>query len=258
MLRALNCSLALFIVQVSFSILARLYGLLKRKNATDVTARSNERQTALFTNAVHTALNICLFPPLFFFFGLYYTDVPSTFFVLLSYFLALKTQQEKRKFMKFPSVVNTVVLGVAALFFRQTNIFWVAVFPAGLAVVQALKKSAHPTPEDAKEDTIGDVLRNSLMYMCVYDRPVRYASIEGKEILSAAIYHDTLLIRKTRLPQDGHLACSSSSAQSRHGYLLYHSIWRPCRPVRRLRSLEWWRSSRWAPFPYSNTESMSH
>lgn len=85
--------------------------------------------------------------------------------------------------MKFPSVVNTVVLGVAALFFRQTNIFWVAVFPAGLAVVQALKKSARPTPEDAKEDTVSDVLRNSLMYMSVYDKPVRYASVEGNELV---------------------------------------------------------------------------
>ncbi|KAL1635080.1 glucosyltransferase [Neofusicoccum ribis] len=188
-LRALNCSLALFIAQVSFSILARLYGLLKQKSSAEVTASSDARQTALFTNAVHTALNICLFPPLFFFFGLYYTDVPSTFFVLLSYFYALKAQQKEGKNMKFSSVVNTVVLGVAALFFRQTNIFWVAIFPAGLAVVQALKKSAHPTPEDAKEDTFGDVLRNSLMYMSVYDRPVRYASVEDylKMVISLAV-----------------------------------------------------------------------
>ncbi|EKG21481.1 Glycosyltransferase ALG10 [Macrophomina phaseolina MS6] len=188
-LRALNCSLALFIAQVSFSILARLYGLLKRKSAADITAPSDHKRTVLFTNAVHTALNICLFPPLFFFLGLYYTDVPSTFFVLLSYFFALRTQQEKGKFMKFPSVINTVVLGAAALFFRQTNIFWVAVFPAGLALVQALKKSAHPTPEEAKEDSIGDVLRNSLMYMSVYDRPVRYASVEDyvKMVISLAV-----------------------------------------------------------------------
>ncbi|KAK0654130.1 Dol-P-Glc:Glc(2)Man(9)GlcNAc(2)-PP-Dol alpha-1 [Lasiodiplodia hormozganensis] len=188
-LRALNCSLALFIAQVSFSILARLYGLLKQKSTAEITAPSDRRKTALFTNAVHTALNICLFPPLFFFFGLYYTDVPSTFFVLLSYFFALRTQQERGKFMKFPSVVNTVVLGVAALFFRQTNIFWVAVFPAGLAVVQALKKSARPPPEDAKEDTVSDVLRNSLMYMSVYDKPVRYASVEDyfKMVISLAV-----------------------------------------------------------------------
>ncbi|KAL0262922.1 glucosyltransferase [Diplodia seriata] len=188
-LRALNCSLALFIAQVSFSILARLYGLLKQKSTAELTAPSDRKKTVLFTNAVHTALNICLFPPLFFFFGLYYTDVPSTFFVLLSYFFALRTQQERGKFMKFPSVVNTVVLGVAALFFRQTNIFWVAVFPAGLAVVQALKKSARPTPEDAREDTVGDVLKNSLLYMSVYDKPVRYAFIEDylKMVISLAV-----------------------------------------------------------------------
>ncbi|KAK7619694.1 alpha-1,2 glucosyltransferase alg-10 [Phyllosticta citricarpa] len=83
----------------------------------------------------------------------------------------------------------TILIGVAALFFRQTNIFWVAVFPAGLAVVQALKKSAHPPPEEAKQDTILDVLRISAMNMSVYDKPVRFASVDDyvKTTLSLCI-----------------------------------------------------------------------
>ncbi|KAK7532258.1 putative glucosyltransferase [Phyllosticta citribraziliensis] len=186
-LRALNCSLALFLAQISFSILTRLYGLLKTTNASPTNFAYNKRDVTLFTSAVHTAVNICLFPPLFFFLGLYYTDVPSTLFVLLSYHHALKTQQKKAG--KTASAVVTVLIGVAALFFRQTNIFWVAVFPAGLAVVQSLKKSAHPPPEGAKEDSIFDVLRISAMNMSVYDKPVRFASVDDyvKTTLSLGI-----------------------------------------------------------------------
>ncbi|KAK8202896.1 putative glucosyltransferase [Phyllosticta capitalensis] len=174
-LRALNCSLALFIAQICFSVLTRLYGLLKKRDASPTNFAYDRRETALFTSAIHTAINICLFPPLFFFLGLYYTDVPSTLFVLLSYHHALRTQQKKDS--KISSAIVTVLIGIAALFFRQTNIFWVAVFPAGLAVVQALKKSAHPPPEGAKEETILDVLRISAMNMSVYDKPVRFASV---------------------------------------------------------------------------------
>src|SRR5437667_11992102 len=35
--------------------------------------------------ALHSALNTVLFPPLFFFSALYYTDIPSLFFVLACY-----------------------------------------------------------------------------------------------------------------------------------------------------------------------------
>ncbi|KAK7512180.1 glucosyltransferase [Phyllosticta citriasiana] len=187
MLRALNCSLALFIAQISFSILTRLYGLLKTRNASPTNFAYNKRDVALFTSAIHTAINICLFPPLFFFLGLYYTDVPSTLFVLLSYHYALKTQQ--KKYGKKTSAIMTILIGVAALFFRQTNIFWVAVFPAGLAVVQALKKSAHPPPEEARQDMILDVLRISAMNMSVYDKPVRFAFVDDyvKTTLSLCI-----------------------------------------------------------------------
>ncbi|KAF2142591.1 glycosyltransferase family 59 protein [Aplosporella prunicola CBS 121167] len=186
-LRALNCSLALFIAQASFSILTRLYGLLKPGRSVQAALSSSDDKTPLFTNAVHTALNICLFPPLFFFFGLYYTDVPSTLFVLLTYLYALRAQRKGAS--RLYSAAMTVLLGVVALFFRQTNIFWVAVFPAGLAVVQALRKTAPQPSDDAAHLTVSDVLRASLMNMTVYDKPVRYAGLDDyiKTIISLAI-----------------------------------------------------------------------
>ncbi|KAL8785685.1 MAG: hypothetical protein Q9213_003244 [Squamulea squamosa] len=77
----------------------------------------------------HATLNICLFPPLFFFFGLYYTDVWSALLVLIT----LCLHQKK-------AMTSMVAAGIAALFFRQTNIFWVAIYLGGLQAVRTLRK----------------------------------------------------------------------------------------------------------------------
>jgi alpha-1,2-glucosyltransferase len=82
----------------------------------------------------HTAMNICLFPPLFFFSGLVYTDVPSVLFVLVSLHLSLL--QLSKPSLSWGLALGEIVAGAWALFFRQTNIFWVAVFPLGLAVIE--------------------------------------------------------------------------------------------------------------------------
>ncbi|KAK4031835.1 glycosyltransferase, partial [Parachaetomium inaequale] len=88
-------------------------------------------------NAYYTGLNIALFPVIFFFSALYYTDVLSTSVVLAAYrhhLLRVGTQ--------LPGLVNglwTVVMGVAALFMRQTNIFWVVVYMGGLEVAHVLR-----------------------------------------------------------------------------------------------------------------------
>ncbi|KAI1877725.1 hypothetical protein JX265_003733 [Neoarthrinium moseri] len=89
--------------------------------------------------SLHTAVNIALFPVLFFFSGLYYTDVLSTCIVLLCYLnhLGRTGQGSSRR-----SVLNdlyTVFLGVLALFMRQTNVFWVVVYMGGLEAIQAIR-----------------------------------------------------------------------------------------------------------------------
>ncbi|RMJ18723.1 Dol-P-Glc:Glc(2)Man(9)GlcNAc(2)-PP-Dol alpha-1,2-glucosyltransferase [Fusarium kuroshium] len=87
--------------------------------------------------ALHTAFNIALFPLLFFFSGLYYTDVASTAAVLVAYLNHLNRIGRDQS-----SLLNdlfTVVLGVFTLFFRQTNVFWVVVYMGGLEVVHAIK-----------------------------------------------------------------------------------------------------------------------
>ncbi|KAI1660663.1 glycosyltransferase family 59 protein [Daldinia decipiens] len=84
-----------------------------------------------------TGINVTLFPVLFFFSGLYYTDVLSTFVVLLAYINHLG-----RMYSDNPSTasnVRTIFLGLLALSVRQTNIFWVVVYMGGLEIVHAIK-----------------------------------------------------------------------------------------------------------------------
>jgi len=86
---------------------------------------------------LHTGANIALFPLLFFFSGLYYTDVLSTCVVLGTYRLFLE-----RKGARANTAVGLVWLypaGLIALTMRQTNIFWVAVFMGGLELVRTIK-----------------------------------------------------------------------------------------------------------------------
>jgi alpha-1,2-glucosyltransferase len=93
-------------------------------------------QSSLY--AFHSAVNMVLFPVLFFFSGLYYTDVVSTLFVLICYYNHLwRISQDT------PSVLNgflTIILGVLAIFMRQTNVFWVVVFMGGLEAVHAVRQ----------------------------------------------------------------------------------------------------------------------
>lgn len=80
--------------------------------------------------SIHTAFNMALFPPLFFFSGLFYTDLLSTLNILVVYALFLQSEQRN----------NWIVLpaSILALTMRQTNIFWVAVFLGGLEAVRTV------------------------------------------------------------------------------------------------------------------------
>lgn len=95
------------------------------------------------THALHTASNIALFPLLFFFSGLYYTDVLSAAVVVGA--LLNHLRRLTRGHCSFLSGIWTVVLGLAALLMRQTNVFWVVVYMGGLEAVHAVK-TLRPAP----------------------------------------------------------------------------------------------------------------
>ncbi|KAE9297150.1 hypothetical protein PF008_g23819 [Phytophthora fragariae] len=88
-------------------------------------------------NALLHALRVAVFPPLFFFAFLFYTDGGATFFVLLMALLA-----EKVDLLQYPPARGSFMLsamsGAVAVLFRQTNIVWV-VFVAGTVVVRCVE-----------------------------------------------------------------------------------------------------------------------
>ena len=121
-LRALNLSETLFGLYFAARSLSQL--LLKQRGDTSKSAKTSTPQSLID----HTALNVALFPPLFFFSALYYTDVMSTVAVLHAYECFLG--KDKGRMMMYSFM---------ALSLRQTNIFWTAVWLGGLEVVAVLK-----------------------------------------------------------------------------------------------------------------------
>ena len=116
----------------------------------------------------HAAINICLFPPLFFFYGLYYTDVLSAVSVLLVYKYFLVERH--------PAVIITA--GIFSLLFRQTNVLWVAVFLGGLAFCRAIPK-VQQDAELSIEPTFLGIFQGSWRHASAYDPPISEASFEG-------------------------------------------------------------------------------
>ena len=115
----------------------------------------------------HTALNICLFPPLFFFCGLFYTDVISVLLVLLTY------DSFHRR-----SYGAVVVFGILSLTLRQTNIFWTAVYLAGLEVLRGLNRGREGV-EFRRQPGFLEVMGSSWKHGHLYDPFVGDAWFEG-------------------------------------------------------------------------------
>ncbi|KAK9778629.1 putative DIE2/ALG10 family-domain-containing protein [Seiridium cardinale] len=89
--------------------------------------------------SIHTGINIALFPVLFFFSGLYYTDVISTCVVLLAYQNHLVRLKRSTNGHSYLNDLYTVFLAVLSLFMRQTNVFWVVVYMGGLEAIRAIR-----------------------------------------------------------------------------------------------------------------------
>ncbi|KAL8849334.1 MAG: hypothetical protein Q9221_005685 [Calogaya cf. arnoldii] len=114
----------------------------------------------------HAVLNICLFPPLFFFFGLYYTDVWSALSVLITIQL-----HQKR------ATTSMVVAGILSLLFRQTNIFWVAVYLGALKITRQLRRGRVDV-ERFRSLSWRTVVIGSWQTRCIYDPFVAQALFE--------------------------------------------------------------------------------
>ncbi|KAJ4388262.1 glucosyltransferase [Neurospora sp. IMI 360204] len=131
------------------TLLTALLALSCRRRIEAQTAIGAEKSAVSFY-AYHTAINIALFPVIFFFSGLYYTDVASTLVVLAAYRNHLNRVASHSEKPGFLNGLWTVVLGVAALFMRQTNVFWVVVYMGGLEVAHVVR-GLKPKPIPEKE-----------------------------------------------------------------------------------------------------------
>lgn len=154
-----------------------------------IEARLFERDTAkaqpsspFSIYAVHTGMNIGLFPLLFFFSALYYTDVFSTLAVLLAFQNHLQRVSPWGK--SWLSDLWTVVLGVAALCMRQTNVFWVVVFMGGLEAIHAVKTQPLPSSTQVSgrpTDFLGKVKYYVKLYSWgyIHDPTLNLVSLDG-------------------------------------------------------------------------------
>jgi alpha-1,2-glucosyltransferase len=119
-LRALNAlAVALFLPITLYRLLQTLHG----------------RSPQLSSSQAQAAINISLFPVLYFFSTLFYTDIYSTLFVLLAYLACLRGK---------PWI--SAIYCLTSLWFRQTNIIW-TLFLAGLHGVSVLR-TLNPTLHD--------------------------------------------------------------------------------------------------------------
>ncbi|CAG7968117.1 unnamed protein product [Penicillium olsonii] len=146
----------------------------------------------LGANLSHTVLNICLFPPLFFFSGLYYTDVLALLFVVEAYNWDLKRDSQTAPNAKRNRLLeNLGFLGFAlsALVCRQTNIFWVAVFLGGLQAVRSIKRSSKSCMSSKWLNIVKQGGQNE-----VYDPPVSGASLE--DYVKTAVSLATVALRR--------------------------------------------------------------
>lgn len=137
---------------------------------------------SLSLHAIHTGINIGLFPLLFFFSALYYTDVFSTLMVLFAFQNHLERVSTKGK--AWQNDIFVILLGVASLFMRQTNVFWVVVFMGGLEAVEAAK--AVPTTSRTEPPRQGDAMANIKYFVRrsslgeIHDPALSQASLDGQ------------------------------------------------------------------------------
>lgn len=193
-LRALNVGALCLICPLTYGILRTLRSTIERRSRNSKAGEETlEPADSTVINDANAALNITLFPPLFFFSALFYTDVMSTLMVLLSYSALLK---KKSTHGGLSNTLKAVFIGVIALLFRQTNIFWVAIFPAGLSIIDALKASARPQKENIPVATIYNVLQKSWEDGVIHDCSVLDAGLPGANMFLLLRAHQLIVPKR--------------------------------------------------------------
>lgn len=150
-------------------------------------SRPTQPRTSVYS--IYTGLNVALFPVLFFFSGLYYTDIMSTLAVLAAYSNHLHRVSRPRS--SVGGDIWTLGLGILALTMRQTNVFWVVVYMGGLEAVHAVKSVASNLPKhqitDSAKTAVWQYYFNSSLGD-VHDPPFSKVWPDGKRTFPVAIW----------------------------------------------------------------------
>jgi alpha-1,2-glucosyltransferase len=171
-LRFLNVVFMSYLGKQLYDLLGRTCKIIGPSNGDAQLLQSRQAYLA------HTALNICLFPPLMFFSGLYYTDLAAVVFVLFAIH-AFFVQNESQPW--FLALVE-IGLGLWALLLRQTNVFWVGLFPIGIAVLRLSLDKQKTSKQTKGRPTIEGKLSLDWLTDCL--RVVDYLSAVADVIMT--------------------------------------------------------------------------
>ena len=175
-LRSLNAVALLLLAWVTWGVGSGI--ILSRSQNDGGDAKQKERRAVGWAQSTvaHVVFNIALFPPLFFFNGLFYTDVISALLVLLAH---------QEFYARRPARV--LLFSLASLSLRQTNVLWTAVYLGALEVRRVLDDNPNNgkvagTPLDGRTRNSkgwSNLVRFSWETGRPYDVPVGDASFEG-------------------------------------------------------------------------------
>lgn len=128
------------------------------------------RKTVDHHSVLQREFSIIVFPLIFFYSALYYTDLFSIFTVVVAHIFwsASATCTESRRKRTLYQLLH-LVAGLVSLSSRQTNIFWVAVYLGGLQVVESVKRNIGASK--------------------VHDPPMSEAFFEGTYLLMHSHHH---------------------------------------------------------------------
>lgn len=122
------------------SIMPKSFYAARRRSRTCPRCRSvNSNHNRLYNSLVSISLFSGLYPPHFFFSFLYYTDVGSVFFILLT--VLLSTPRASSRNESFGRLCLASICGAVSILMRQTNAVWV-MFAFGIACLQDLEAGA--------------------------------------------------------------------------------------------------------------------
>jgi alpha-1,2-glucosyltransferase len=166
---------------VATTVLIPWKALNIRRSIVSRRPRGKERTDSLeesFALSEWITANIALFPPLFFFSALFYTDLWSVFWVLQTIETSLAPEIDSER--GFARTSKIVAFGVISLWFRQTNVFWVALFTAGMDTTRALKTiDARPLTRQLGGHDWLEIFTISWNERKVYDPPIEDADFQG-------------------------------------------------------------------------------